>query len=77
MLTIGKSRTKTMRNDIPFSARCVRCGSASIAEPERLDFEEEIACDACGHSGTVAELADVATLDAMLKEMTAGARLVH
>jgi len=64
-------------DDIPFSARCARCGNVSIAEPRRLSFEAEIACEACGHSGTVAEFADVATLDAMLREIAAAARLVH
>jgi hypothetical protein len=66
----------TMR-DIPFSARCVRCGNPSIAQPDRLAFETEITCVACGYSGTVAEFADVGTLDAMLKRITAAARLVH
>ena len=64
-------------SDIPFSARCVRCGNPSIEEPERLEFEAEIGCDACGHRGTVADFADVGTLDAMLKQRTAAARLVH
>lgn len=66
-----------MAHDIRFTARCVRCGNPSIAEPDRLSFEEEIACDACGHSGTVADFADVGTLDAMLRQMSAAARLVH
>ena len=64
-------------SDIPFSARCVRCGNPSIEEPERLAFEAEIGCRACGYRGTLAEFADVGTLDAMLKKMTAAARLVH
>lgn len=64
-------------SDIPFSARCVRCGNSSIEEPDRLAFEAEVECEACGHSGTLADFADVGTLDAMLKEMSAAARLVH
>ena len=62
---------------IPFSARCAHCGNASIAEPNRLAFEAEVECEACGRSGTVAEFADVGTLDAMLRRITAAARLVH
>jgi len=50
--------------------------SADVLD-QRLGFEEAISCDACGHTGTVAEFADVGTLDAMLKRMTAAARLVH
>jgi len=64
-------------SDIPFRARCARCGNPSIAEPDRLAFEAQMECEACGHSGTLAEFADVGTLDAMLKRMTAAARLVH
>ena len=64
-------------SDIPFSARCVLCGNPSIEEPERLEFEAEIECRDCGHRGTVADFADVGTLDAMLKKLSAAARLVH
>jgi hypothetical protein len=75
-LETGQRKANKM-TDIAFSARCARCGNASIAEPNRLAFEAEMECEACGHSGTVAEFADVGTLDAMLKRMTAAARLVH
>ena len=66
-----------MDQHIPFSARCSRCGNQSIAKPARLELEAKIACEICGHSGTVVEFADISVLEAMLKEITEGARLVH
>ena len=63
--------------DIPFSARCARCGNQSIAKPSRLELEARIACEVCGHSGTVVEFADISVLEAMLKQITEAARLVH
>jgi DNA-directed RNA polymerase subunit RPC12/RpoP len=66
-----------MAKDIPFSGRCSRCGNQSIAKPSRLALEAKMACDVCGHSGTVVEFADITVLEAMLKQITEAARLVH
>ena len=68
---------KTMGQDIPFSGRCSRCGNQSIAKPSRLDLEAKIACELCGHNGTVVEFADISVLEAILKQITEAARLVH
>ena len=66
-----------MDQQIPFSARCSRCGNQWIAKPNRLELEARIACEVCGHSGTVVEFADISVLEAMLKQITDAARLVH
>ena len=66
-----------MGQDIPFSARCSRCGNQSLTKPSRLDLEAKMACELCGHSGTVVEFADISVLEAILKQITDAARLVH
>ena len=66
-----------MGQDITFSGRCSRCGNQSIAKPNRLELEAKMACEICGHSGTVVEFADISVLEAMLKQITDAARLVH
>ena len=66
-----------MGQDIPFSARCSRCGNPAIAKPSRLELETKIACQLCGHSGTVVEFADISVLEAILKQITDAARLAH
>ena len=66
-----------MDQQIPFSARCSRCGNQSLAKPNRLELEARMACEVCGHSGTVVEFADISVLEAMLKQITEAARLVH
>ena len=66
-----------MAHDIHFSGRCSRCGNQSIAKPNRLELEAKMACEVCGHSGTVVEFADIPVLEAMLQEGTESARLLH
>ena len=66
-----------MRKDVPFTARCTRCGNQSLAKPYRLTLEARMECQICGYSGTVVEFADIAVLEAMLKQLSDAARLVH
>ena len=66
-----------MLKDIPFSARCTRCGNQSLAKPARLALEAEMECQVCGYSGTVVDFADIAVLEAMLQQMSSAAGLVH
>jgi DNA-directed RNA polymerase subunit RPC12/RpoP len=74
---LPKTRNTTMGQDITFSGRCSRCGNQSIAKPNRLELEAKMACEVCGHSGTVVEFADISVLEAILKQITDAARLVH
>ena len=74
---LPKTKGITMGQDIPFSGRCSRCGNQSIAKPNRLELEARMSCEVCGHNGTVVEFADISVLDAMLKQITDAARLVH
>ena len=66
-----------MSRDIPFSARCTRCGNQSIPKPNRLALESRMDCQVCGYSGTVLDFADIPVLEAMLQEGTEFARLLH
>ena len=66
-----------MSQDIPFSARCTRCGNQSISKPHRLALESRIDCHVCGYSGTVLDFADIPVLEAMLQEGTESVRLLH
>jgi hypothetical protein len=66
-----------MSRDIPFSARCTRCGNQSIPKPNRLALESRMDCQICGYSGTVLDFADIPVLEAMLQEGPESARLLH
>ena len=66
-----------MLQDVPFSARCTRCGNQSLAKPDRLALEARMDCPVCGYSGTVVDFADIAVLEAMLRQISDAARLVH
>jgi uncharacterized protein (DUF983 family) len=66
-----------MSRDIPFSARCTRCGNQSIPRPHRLALESRMDCQVCGYSGTVLDFADIPVLEAMLQEGTESVRLLH
>ena len=66
-----------MFKDVPFSARCSRCGNQSLAKPDRLALEARMDCHVCGYAGTVVEFADITVLEAMLKQITDAARSVH
>lgn len=66
-----------MSRDIPFSARCTRCGNQSIPKPHRLALESRMDCHICGYSGTVLDFADIPVLEAMLQENTGSVRLLH
>ena len=66
-----------MHKDVPFTARCTRCGNHSLAKPDRLALETRMECQICGYSGTVVEFADIAVLEAMLKQMSDAAGFVH
>ena len=55
-----------MRDEIPFVARCARCGNASFDLPDQMLLEADMTCQACGHAGKLVEFADVSTLDAIL-----------
>ena len=66
-----------MLKDVPFTARCMRCGNQSLARPDRLALETRMECQICGYSGTVVEFADIAVLEAMLKQISEAAGLVH
>ena len=66
-----------MLKDVPFSARCTRCGNQQLAKPDRLALEARMDCQVCGFSGTVVEFADIAVLEAMLKQITDAAGRVH
>ena len=52
--------------EIPFNARCARCGNASFELPDQLLLEADMTCSACGHHGKLVEFADLMTLDAIL-----------
>ena len=52
-----------------FSARCPRCDNRSFEPPETLDVAVEFACHVCGHHGKLVEFADLATLDAIVKDL--------
>jgi DNA-directed RNA polymerase subunit RPC12/RpoP len=66
-----------MVKDVPFSARCTRCGNQSLARPDRLALEARMECQICGYSATVVEFADIAVLEAMLRQMSDAAGFVH
>lgn len=66
-----------MSRDIPFSARCTRCGNQSVARPHRLALESRMECQVCGYSGTVLEFADIPVLEAILQEGTEPSGPVH
>lgn len=53
--------------EIPFVARCARCGHGSFDPPDPLLLEADMSCEACGHQGKLVEFADLATLDAILQ----------
>ena len=53
--------------EIPFNARCARCGNGSFDLPDRMLLEADMTCQACGHEGKLVEFADLATLDAILR----------
>jgi DNA-directed RNA polymerase subunit RPC12/RpoP len=56
-----------MQSEIPFIARCARCGNAEFDLPDRLMLEADMTCHVCGHEGKLVEFADVTTLDAILQ----------
>ena len=66
-----------MLKDVPFTARCTRCGNQSLTKPDRMALDTRMDCDICGYSGTVVEFADIAVLEAMLKQISDAAGLVH
>ena len=67
----------SLSRDLPFSARCTRCGNQSIPKPDRLALETRMDCHVCGYSGTVLDFADIPVLEAMLREGYEPARLLH
>lgn len=52
--------------EIPFNARCARCGNGSFDLPDQLLLEADMTCSVCGHEGKLVEFADLTTLDAIL-----------
>jgi uncharacterized protein (DUF983 family) len=56
-----------MDSEIPFVARCARCGNNSFALPDRLMLQADMICGVCGHQGKLVEFADLPTLDAILE----------
>jgi hypothetical protein len=61
----GKERIVT----VAFSACCPKCNNRSFEPPETLDVSVEVACHVCGHRGKLVEFADLATLDAIVKDI--------
>jgi len=66
-----------MRREIPFIARCARCGNAEFDFPDRLLLEADMTCPACGHEGKLVEFADVSTLDAILRAKAGWRSVLH
>lgn len=56
-----------MTREIPFVARCARCGNGVFTLPDRLALEADMSCKICGHAGKLIEFADLTTLDAILQ----------
>jgi DNA-directed RNA polymerase subunit RPC12/RpoP len=56
-----------MNGEIPFVARCARCGNSLFTLPDRLALEADMSCKVCGHAGKLIEFADLTTLDAILQ----------
>ena len=54
---------------VVFNARCPKCDNRSFEPPESLDVAAECVCHACGHSGKMVEFADLATLDAIARDI--------
>ena len=54
---------------VAFSACCPKCNNRSFEPPESLDVALEFACHVCGHHGKLVEFADLATLDAIVKDL--------
>ena len=70
-------REQEMSRDIPFSARCTRCGNQAIPKPHRLALEARMDCHICGYTGTVLDFADIPVLEAMLQEGKESVQLLH
>jgi len=66
-----------MQQEIPFVARCARCGNDVFDIPDRILLEVDMTCPACGHEGKLVEFADVTTLDAILQLKGGGRGVLH
>ena len=66
-----------MQREIPFVARCARCGNGEFDLPDRLMLEADMTCHVCGHEGKLVEFADVSTLDAILQSRAGWRGVVH
>ena len=66
-----------MNGEIPFVARCARCGNSLFTLPDRLALEADMSCKVCGHAGKLIEFADLTTLDAILQRDGAWRQVLH
>jgi uncharacterized protein (DUF983 family) len=66
-----------MQREIPFVARCARCGNGEFDLPDRLLLEADMTCHVCGHEGKLVEFADVSTLDAILHSKAGWRSVLH
>jgi DNA-directed RNA polymerase subunit RPC12/RpoP len=66
-----------MNGEIPFVARCARCGNSLFTLPDRLALEADMSCKVCGHTGKLIEFADLTTLDAILQRAGDWRHVLH
>jgi DNA-directed RNA polymerase subunit RPC12/RpoP len=66
-----------MNGEIPFVARCARCGNSLFTLPDRLALEADMSCKVCGHAGKLIEFADLTTLDAILQRDGDWRQMLH
>jgi len=66
-----------MKSEIPFVARCARCGNSLFTLPDRLALEADMSCKVCGHAGKLIEFADLTTLDAILQREGDWRQVLH